>query len=664
MTTATNDFHDRGRKPMAVPVSAMASIFVSNVIDLAYRFTFHAIRWVTLVYVGRALKTFHTGVPRSVAIWWRWNSDQFGRRVAEANLTASERTNKGGSATNSAMVAHEHRTWRRTAGSALGLVTILGVFYYLAQVNAWRPWGAWLAGLATATFIGWVGRDLDQPFVTNPRTGSREPTITAQLLAEALSSIGISALATALKDPDTKKPTARDLRVDQGRTPNGKGNLIRVELPMGVTAHMVMEHQDRFVAALRRAPSQVYLEAADHPHILLLTILDKVPDGSDVPTFEVPERVDIFQDLEVGVNPRGGRVGIRLMFQSLLVGAAPDAGKTSLIRTLIAVATKDPGVQAAVFELKGTGDLTAAEQVAIAYRSGSDPDDLAAATSFLRWVRVEELPRRKKILETLAVEAPERVPDFKLTRALVDDPDVDLDVLVIAIDEFHNLSEDPAFQDEWNLTMGQVREARAAGVIFVLSTQRPDSDAIQPRWRDMFTYRAALRNLSANANAMILGDGMGRKGYDSTKIGPNQQGTAWLRANSGEPQLVRFGYLDGMEAKSIMADTAASRRAAGRLAGHAALGAAPGGSRPDTDDRRFIDHVLSVWPAGVEWMPTTDLAEALAAGLPRYAGIEAGEVTRRLSRDHPGLSSKDKRFPDRGVVKALNHEHVRSASAI
>lgn len=653
---------DTGRRPLVVTPRQMLTIVKNNSVDVAYRFGFHLLRFVFGVYIVRALLTFPRGLIVCVVELVRFVADIEGKQHARVVSGSVTKSGRGGGSLTTADKRHDERVHYRLAGTAIVFAAVV-----LAAVNVHLRYG-WLpltaAGVGAAAIVGYVGRDRDRAFLDDANAARRTPTITVQLLADVLSNIGVSDLTKALYDRNEKRVDPSRLRVRAGRTPANTGQLIEIELPTGITAAMVMAKASRVAGGLRRADDQLYLERAPgaHASVLSMTVLDRPASTAPAPEFTFPKPADVFEPIPVGYRPGGEPVSIRLIGQSLLLGGAPNSGKTAALRTLATVAAWDPAVQLIISEMKGTGDLAALRDRCMFYRSGNDDDDLEATSTMLRWL-IGEMRRRQRLIRRIHETDMRRCPENKITRELALDADLDMPVLLVMLDEFTELSESRRYAEAFGELLDVARQARAVGIILVPATQRPDAEAIPTRMRDMMTYRAALRCLSTDASNMILGDGMSPKGFDATLFGPNEQGMCWLRADTGEPELMRWGYLPPITAAESIEQQ--QIRIATVRVGHAAGHAATGGAAVDDDSRSVVDHVVAVWDNDAEHMSTSDIAERLSDRFgDKYDNWTGGHVTRSLRKSH-GLTSTDRRVGDSGrLLKTLTRAEVFAAAEL
>ncbi len=86
------------------------------------------------------------------------------------------------------------------------------------------------------------------------------------------------------------------------------------------------------------------------------------------------------------------------------------------------------------------------------------------------------------------------------------------------------------------LTMG-----RAPGCAVIASLQDPGKDVI--RWRNLFTYRIALRLMEAVEVDMVLGDGARDRGALADQLDPARPGVGFMRLDGRpDPLRVRAAY--------------------------------------------------------------------------------------------------------------------------
>ena len=198
------------------------------------------------------------------------------------------------------------------------------------------------------------------------------------------------------------------------------------------------------------------------------------------------------------------------------------------------------------------------------------------------------------------------------------------------------------------------RLGRKLGIFLILSTQRPDGDALPPKIRDLATVRFCLKVPDQVSNDMILGTGAYKAGYRASEFRPKiDAGLGWFKGE-GDPQAVRTYYLDLNDTARIAARARAMRETAGVLSGYAL------GEAPAEDARSFAADVLTVFGgARALWCET--IAARLREHLPAvYADITQEAVASQLRG--LDIDVRNVREPGRGPRKGCYREAVQAAA--
>ena len=304
-----------------------------------------------------------------------------------------------------------------------------------------------------------------------------------------------------------------------------------------------------------------------------------------------------------------------------MVGAAPGQGKTTTVRVLNCGAALDVVCDLWIHELAGAGDLEPLAQVCHRYVSGLDDEAIAYVAESVRLLRAE-VDRRGPALKALPREAR---PDGKLTRELAAQRQLRLRPIAATFDEIQNAIMHPTYGAQIAEGLAYVeRLGRKLGIFLILSTQRPDGDALPPKIRDLATVRFCLKVPDQVSNDMILGTGAYKAGYRASEFRPKiDAGLGWFKGE-GDPQAVRTYYLDLNDTARIAARARAMRETAGVLSGYAL------GETPDEQARSFAADVLTIFgEAGKLHCETITarLREHLPGG---YADITAQAVASQL----------------------------------
>ncbi|MYW01464.1 cell division protein FtsK, partial [Streptomyces sp. SID3343] len=343
-----------------------------------------------------------------------------------------------------------------------------------------------------------------------------------------------------------------------------------VDLPYGVTAVDIIERRDRLASGLRRPMGCVWPEPAHDQHAgrLVLWVGDQDMSQAKPAVWPLSKTgtTSLFTPIPFGADQRGRTIAFTLMFANLLIGAMPRFGKTFALRVVLLAAALDVLAELHVFELKGTGDLSALEKVAHTYGSGPDDETLEQCVENLRYV-YKELERRAKVIRGLPKDV---CPENKVTPELSARKSLRLHPLVFAIDECQELFSHPKLGAEAEtLSVAIIKRGPALGVMLVLATQRPDKDSLPTGVSANVGIRFCLRVMGQTENDMVLGTSAYKNGLRATTFTANDKGIGYLVGHATEAQITRSFYIDGPAAEKICDRARAARITAGTLAGHA-----------------------------------------------------------------------------------------------
>lgn len=603
-----------------------------------YRSRFHAVRLP--VYAARtgwyALRGL-VGAFNAVLRWWHWTNGWTLESLAVA---------AGRSGHHDAMNAHrEGKRTRGTRGRILAVATVAAVVALLAGIR-WLPGWAWpLLGLAAVVVLARRGRPDGRPIVGAAVVPTAYQPPTPETVTTAFASLGISAINQVIKD-GTGLSWVADVHRD------GDGWAMELDLPHGVTASDIIKKREALASGLRRPHSATWPEAVPHEHAgrLFLWIgrhdLSKIKPAS-YPLLKSGTTDAVDGEVPFALTPRGQAVTGPLFETNWVIGAAPGQGKTAAVRVLTCGAALDPLADLWVHELAGKGDLEAFAQVAHRYTSGLDDDAIFYTAESVKLLR-KDLDRRSQVFKKLPRE---RKPDGKVTRDLAADPKLGLRMQLAVFDEVQNLILHPTYGPEAVDDLAYImRVGRAYGIVVVLSTQRPDGDALPPKVRDLATMRFCLKVPDQVSNDMVLGTGAYKAGYRASDFRAKvDAGLGWLRGGS-DPQAVRTYYLDLNHTAKVAARARAIRSAAGVLSGYAL------GEVDDTETGSFAADVLAMFNHDERNLHTATVATRLGSLLPgvygditqdavasqlRQLGIPVKDVRERGGTNRKGITRAD-----------------------
>ncbi|MGW0481181.1 FtsK/SpoIIIE domain-containing protein [Nonomuraea sp. NPDC003214] len=228
----------------------------------------------------------------------------------------------------------------------------------------------------------------------------------------------------------------------------------------------------------------------------------------------------------------------------LLIGGAPEAGKSVALHSVVAGLMLDPDTDAVMIDGKEGVELAVWEKVA----HGGIRREIDDATAGLSWARAQ-MDERYALMSASGLR--------KITPGMGHGP------LLVVIDELAAFTLHPdkkkraAFLDGLH-DLGA--RGRAAAVRVIAATQKPGSDVIPTYIRDLFDTRWALRCSTREASDTVLGSGWAARGVDASTIPLGSAGVGYLLAGASGPVRVKGFYLSD-ERLSDLAAYAANLRA-------------------------------------------------------------------------------------------------------
>jgi hypothetical protein len=328
------------------------------------------------------------------------------------------------------------------------------------------------------------------------------------------------------------------------------GELIDVRVPRGLTVERLDKASDSIAGCLRISDVRVLRDREDKSHAKLSIIRRDTfatMGGTDWPLMDA-ESVDIRKPIPFGLDEYGRVVSARLLSRNIILGGAPDAGKSAALRVIAAAAALDPSAKLWLLDGKTEG----AEFVHWA----------PAAHRLVRGRQVEEAVEVFAELEQ-RVEA--RYREIVARGEVFVCPDMELDVLVIdELPQFMRIFETDTKAQQaavktirgaiWKL----IAVGRAAGMITVVSAQKPTADIIPSESRDLIDHKFALHCNTKPMSDAILGAGAGEEApANAADIPSGQPGVGYYVGDAGVQKMRSF-FISHHQAMEI------ASRAAGR----------------------------------------------------------------------------------------------------
>jgi DNA segregation ATPase FtsK/SpoIIIE, S-DNA-T family len=495
-------------------------------------------------------------------------------------------------------------------------------------------WALWITATVSAAVLAIMGRRKDgSPGRRAVLAGSRSLTWTMdpQILVDAFRD------AKLIGKDETLRLVERASRV-------GAGWAITVDLPATRKATDVVKNREALASALAVDEVQLLVERVrgngGHAGRVAMWVADTDPYATPpqrTPLLDV-SRWDAWRPVPFGRDARDRRISLPLVWTSLLVGAIPRQGKTFAARLATAGLILDPHTRLYVADFKAGKDWDAAACVAHRFMSGDEPAHVLTLAAWLAELVTEVQGRYRRMRELHN----DICPESKVTPAMSRDPLLNMPITGIVIDEVQVPLEErtpvdvqgkmiPAGQYVGELLTWLAKKGPAAGIVFVLATQRPDSKTIPSALRAVLGSRFALRVMDWRDSNIILGEQMNTRGWDSSRLLPSHKGVGILRPDGDTAagadvlaMMVRTDYMPNNDWTTLCERGRALRAAAGTLTGHA-IGA---GSTPALDPTT-VAHVITGNLTSGDAPPARELPEPLASVV-AYLGTDLEDNRREF----------------------------------
>lgn len=615
-----------------------ADRFIGQADALAARVRFLAThRLGALVLVWRVLAAAARGSLQARQTWWAWV------RARELDKAAREHADL--------VAAHRYRrSERRTraiisAAVGLGAVTLLLVaMLFVGAILVGAP--LLLAGGGAAARAG--RRDGER------LTGAaRKPgRATQDTITEALRAADVIKRSEAIRFVE---PVARD----------GAAWSTVVDLPAGKKAEQAIKAKESIASAL--AVDEVQLDLSrvrgngGHAGRLSIWCAGSDPYSAKPepwPLLDEPEW-DFWRALPFGRDARGRGVALAMLWTHLLVGAVPRMGKTFAARLVAAAAALDPYVRQVVFDGKGGTDWRAFGRLAWRFGKGVRPATVERLADTLGEL-VEEMNGR---YDRLGAYPPEDVPEGKITPAISRDPDANMPLILVTIDEVHRYLESKKHGEAiLDALVELAKVGPAVGIILNLATQKPDADAMPTELRDVLTTRFGMKTMTWQASDTILGAGAYKAGLDASKFLRSHKGVGILlgaddEAATEEPITVRTYLLDAVGVRWVCERGRQLRIDAGTIEGDAT--GDPLSHRHDAPDisgaQPSLLHLVRDAFGDGDRLTSADLVARL-----RVVGLELDPVVLAERLEPYGVRPTDIRTPD-GTRRGYRLDDVLAA---
>lgn len=594
----------------------------------------------------RWVDRFHDDYPQMIA------STNRAIREADGDVMQEARLKERRSELRAEYRRHRLNYTGKTAGVAGAVAG--GVTFGAATGSLWLDL---IAGLGAWGIGAFHGRDRKQP--DTDLQGPAAPRDAAQIRGEA-------DLVTALVKAGVITEAQRDETHVVGIIqPAGPGWTATIELPRGMKASAATSRAEELASSMRVKKSQIEMRAdtSEDGHegqVVLWVASEANPYGDKkVPSpLLTADRLDFWQHgVPLGIDARGARHALELVWCSILLGGLPDYGKSFLARLVAAAAALDPHMTVHVATGKAGPDWVGTKQFAHSYVAGNTPGKILAFLDLLNGL-IADMQQIGERLEQLSEENPERCPEGKLTPELAKEWKRGLTLLIV--DELQELldaaammkiktDDDPESKDRGRNgkevlveTMARfVRVSRYVGGMGLFITQRPDATSVPTLLREVCRKRACFRVKGASSSRMVLGDDAVAAGAAPHMLLDAQKGVVVLDQGGEEGHVtLKTDFMTIPEFREICMRGRQLRIEAGTLTGFAAsYGQADGAA--SSHKVLLADCIAALREAGVDRARTVRLLELLLARRPvAYEGLTESALQTRLREAEAGGTRK------------------------
>ena len=553
---------------------------------IGHRASFHGIRaprYLLLAAVWGVVGVVRLA-GRQIAWWWLSEQD-FLRSHAVAQADSREW-----------MKLHrEAKDTRRVRGTMLAAEAFAFLLAVLALMR-FAPWWGWLAVVAVVLpALARAGRPEDRPIISPATTVPRFRVLNADVVLRAH-------YAAGLGHPD--KPGQR-VDFESTMTRDGEGSRVKVVLPHGTGFDDAVKARPGLASGLDVAVSQVYLTCDKSSHRrYTLWVADRDPLA--IPAGRTPlldgKRRSVWQPAPFGLDERGRKVTLLLLWISILIGAQPRKGKTFSGRLLALYAALDPFVRMSVVDGKNSPDWNAFRKIAYHFIHGivpsRDGDPVAQLIAALSEIK-RHIQDTNEFLASLPVA---ECPEGKLTEELCAKYPKRLFVWMLVMEEFQNYFELP--DQKLNAVIADLLSfimavGPSSGVIIASLSQKPsgigagDVQRLFNRYRDNHAVRFALKCGNRVVSDAILSGDAYAEGFDASAlpVGKEFLGVGYLYGAADRTPTVRTYLADAENTEQIVTVARVLRERAGTLTGFAA------GQDTGTPARDVLADVLAVFDA-------------------------------------------------------------------
>ena len=306
------------------------------------------------------------------------------------------------------------------------------------------------------------------------------------------------------------------------------GDVLEVRVPVGGTVADLERAGEALAVVLEIREVRVRRDVDNARHAQV-RLIRRDPLAAPAPAWPHldADRLSLWDPIPVGIDEDGQPVTLTLTERNVLLGGEPGAGKSAALSLLVATGALDPTVRLHLLDGKlvelaswaGCADSTA----------GVDVEDA------------------NLVLQRLRADMDARYLALLANRARKVSPESGLPLHLVVIDELAHYLLNGERKDRVlfaELMRDLVARGRAAGIIVLAATQKPQHDVIPTALRDLFGVHWALRCSTPQASDTVLGAGWASQGHSASDIDSAHRGVGLLLHEGDRPIRLRCHYLD------------------------------------------------------------------------------------------------------------------------
>lgn len=382
----------------------------------------------------------------------------------------------------------------------------------------------------------------------------------------------------------------------RARGPEGWEGL--VDLPEGTPASKVIKDREALASAFRVEEPRLVMGPGGHAGQVRLTVFHRDPMTEDpirTPLRDLQPR-SLWDPIPIGTTVYGDPYSLVLPGSSgLWICSAPGYGKTNLLQLVLAAAAL--GIirpMLYIHDGKGEGDLEVYRPLAVHFSQGSSDAAGRDCASMLGKVRALK-EKREPLIRRVRAER-DLMPSSQITRAVTEDPQWGLPLVLVLVDEINLLVGTRSADDIQNGIRTMAQGYRSGGIIPVVAGQNFTKEVLAGAGSSMGN-RVAFKTNSASDTNTVLGSGQVGEGWDTSRWPDNYQGVCIVRPSGKQVQSgthqIRTHLGEYADHQAIVA--------------HAQLGA---GGVLDTVPAR----AAAVFEPGEDWLASAEIARRLGDG--------------------------------------------------